>query len=898
MELSKLLTAAFGLGDGHASPAVVGFEDEAAGVILPISLACSGGLPLESGVSYRLLLTDSDAFLCPSPLSPVAIHAPSQPRDPSPPPLPVAPVAQRPASAGGHGSSKEGKRKTKKEEGAKAGGQQQQQQHQRHHDEEAVRRTEKMRRFIDQLVAQGLLSRDEEGVLQALLDANHVVLIAAYRVAQHRQKNKELLTALWKNIARLVLADRRAVAGGGREGQLTNLEVHEDMLLWLDVLRHEAPGPLTATQLASLEYLVLVQEEAMYDVFARRAETGDKEAFVQALRALAERADELLVASKLEPPPAVPSSSSSGSGGSHRSSHHHHHRHHHHHHRHHGGHHSQQETTSKPPAGRTGAAVPKPLEDVIRSLPSKGNVRPVLVDWLLQQQQAGDEYIEAAYENYLLDRNEEELIDSLQRLLQVRLEALKQQSQQHQRQQQQQATPLGVPKEFMGTTVRAIQQQALTREQGMLLCDLFAKGHEVVRGAWTRYTVEKDGRGLLETLRSIVRIAAAAEKGELREAGGPPGRPQGLATETTPTAVHKPKRNATAQLSTTRQAIMTQSLELLLSRKLIASPGIRLLSQLFEEGSQVLKETLDEFLADQDVEGLLERLLRILGAGGAASLPPSIDVRSRTLMPPPPPREPPLPQQCRSTLQGEDDADLQSFASDKAVKCSSASVASFSSLITSDDDRSLDYLHHRQQQPQQQGGAVGRDNASELGDEERGDLLTILFNMGIISEADRLLLTQMLEVQDRMLGKIFTEFQQTQDTKKFQRQLRKYLLLLKAMQSSSNEQQYRKEEKDEEEEVESTAAAATVTSRSRTLSSASSTTLDDDLLLPEHMTPHDHHHAHYYLQAPLQATFGGGSSSGKVESLRGQLEKLRVAAPPSQGNHNHNHNEQSSSGVF
>jgi len=86
LELSKLLTAAFKLGGqppslSHAAapppsptPAVVGFEDEATGVIFPISLACSGGLPAGAGVCYRLLLTDSEGFLCPSPTSPGAAN--------------------------------------------------------------------------------------------------------------------------------------------------------------------------------------------------------------------------------------------------------------------------------------------------------------------------------------------------------------------------------------------------------------------------------------------------------------------------------------------------------------------------------------------------------------------------------------------------------------------------------------------------------------------------------------------------------------------------------------------------------------------------------------------------------------------------------------------------------
>jgi hypothetical protein len=120
-------------------------------------------------------------------------------------------------------------------------------------EKDATRRNEKLRRFISHLLHQQLLSSEEAQVLSSLLDANHVVLGAAYRVAQLRRQDKELLTSLMRNIANIVLEESE----GGREEKEeegfypSTLEVIENMLMWLDLFRHELPPSSSSSSSSS-----------------------------------------------------------------------------------------------------------------------------------------------------------------------------------------------------------------------------------------------------------------------------------------------------------------------------------------------------------------------------------------------------------------------------------------------------------------------------------------------------------------------------------------------------------------------------------------------------------------------------------------------------------------------
>eukprot|EP00624_Nannochloropsis_granulata_P005167 evm.model.NODE_36425_length_11871_cov_27.690168.4 len=187
-----------------------------------------------------------------------------------------------------------------------------------------TRRNKKLHRFISHLLSKSILPYEEAQVLFSLLDANHMVLCAVYRVAQHRRRDKELLTSLMRNIAQIVLEEGKARQDGEEEGDeggssLTTLEVIEDMLVALNLFRHEPspfsssssflcpsssssgakqqhlqqqqqqqPSQLTTTQLVTLEHMIIIQEERVCEVFRLRSETGDEEVFVGNLRALAD----------------------------------------------------------------------------------------------------------------------------------------------------------------------------------------------------------------------------------------------------------------------------------------------------------------------------------------------------------------------------------------------------------------------------------------------------------------------------------------------------------------------------------------------------------------------------------------------------------------------------------
>ncbi|KAM3572473.1 hypothetical protein VYU27_005502 [Nannochloropsis oceanica] len=909
LELSKLLTAAFKLGGlaspshhatappSFAMPAVVGFQDEATGVIFPISLACSSGLPVGAGVCYRLLLTGSEDFLCPSPIfldSQYHHHHQQQqqqqqqqhlhpqrdqycnptlsPRQadqasfPVPPPAigaktvkkrakapigttPVTTITTKEGNTSYHSAvTNASNNKTRTELGG------------------TPRRNKKLHRFISNLLSRKILPYEEAQVLFSLLNANHLVVCAAYRVAQHRRQDKELLTSLMRNIAQVILGEGQTRKYGEEEGDeegssLTTLEVMEDMLVALDLFRHkpspfyssspsssypfsssssakhqqlqQQPLQLTTTQLVTLEHMIITQEERVYEVFRLRSETGDEEAFVGELRALAEgiretsrparggkgkweemcrpatapakvkmgemcsgsgrtkEEGEQSVAADTAPTSststnrvknsssiqlgALPSqhshsthdahgpqlrthlksnNKSSSSSSMKQYQQHYHHEHHHHHHqrqdtgkneeerRHRGttttatrnsrnvsstnatttnsnGSSSSIKVSFPPPPPPPPVPPPrprrKPLESIIRSLEKSVKLRPIFIEWLLRRYRAGDEYVEAAYENYRLDGDEEELIDSLRRLLKVRVEGMKMRQK---RQQQQGGSDGGVPEEVTSAIVKAVESGTLTEDQGKMLENLYVGGHEVVRSAWEIYRREKDGRQLVERWKRIARIVAAAEgKSSDRRRVGRGGERGGRGGGGRAGADAKRKEaNEGARLSA-RQAIIKQSLELLVARRKVQVPGIRLLTHLFESGDTLLKETLDIFLQDQDVEGLLGRLLRILEEGDVSSAPPacvtsvsSPFISSNQSFSTPPPAAIPRTHQIPAMLspltvseadtikkkegmkkemeeEEEEEVDeMRSFVSDKANKSFAPSLALNDSLLTQDND--------------------------------------------------------------------------------------------------------------------------------------------------------------------------------------------------------------------
>lgn len=232
MELSKLLTAVFGLSakDGYAPSAVVGFSDDSTGVVLPISLACSRP-HLLSQPTYRLLLTDTESFLTsPSPPTPSSAsvptmvshlaglqqkqfpayshasiqsttqHLPSSIRQSSssvqPPPAPPAAAAKTAT-----GFSQQLQQQDDDEEEVTEG----QDDNESSGDEEEEEEDEgdlkpRMLRFLSLLVEEGLLSQAEDQILRKQILENSRVLAAGYRVAQYR-KNAELLAAFWKTTA-------------------------------------------------------------------------------------------------------------------------------------------------------------------------------------------------------------------------------------------------------------------------------------------------------------------------------------------------------------------------------------------------------------------------------------------------------------------------------------------------------------------------------------------------------------------------------------------------------------------------------------------------------------------------------------------------------------------------
>ena len=264
LELSKLLTSAFGLG---GAACVVGFQDEQ-GVVIPISLASSsaaaGALLLAPGAVYRLLLTDTEDFLLPPAGAHQQPHHQQQQQQgtvseaggggitPLQPPPPFV--------AGAHAHSPVGVTPTSSSASSvpmlPAGGVVRQQQEQRSQPASVHAWQEPLSRFVGVLGEQGVLAPEERAVLRALVEEGDIALAAAYRVAAARGGNRELLAAVCKRVAQGVFAAEGPAAGGGGESVL---EEQGEMLQMLGhVVEEGLVTPEQHLQLVRLRFSFIV----------------------------------------------------------------------------------------------------------------------------------------------------------------------------------------------------------------------------------------------------------------------------------------------------------------------------------------------------------------------------------------------------------------------------------------------------------------------------------------------------------------------------------------------------------------------------------------------------------------------------------------------------------------
>jgi hypothetical protein len=201
-------------------------------MVIPVSLISSNGGLLSPNALYQLLLTDSDEFLLPA--RPQQQPQPQQQQESVDSPLQHSPIGLTPttssSSAASRGPSPPPPPPPPPPQPATTSNAWQ----------------EPLARFLHTLAGQGVLTPNENAVLQALVEDGHIALAAAYRVAAVRGGNRELLAAVCKRVAQGVLLQ----AGQEEEEDGGVLEEQAEMLGMLGHVVEE--GLVTPTQHAQL----------------------------------------------------------------------------------------------------------------------------------------------------------------------------------------------------------------------------------------------------------------------------------------------------------------------------------------------------------------------------------------------------------------------------------------------------------------------------------------------------------------------------------------------------------------------------------------------------------------------------------------------------------------------
>lgn len=358
--------------------------------------------------------------------------------------------------------------------------------------------------------------------------------------------------------------------------------------------------------------------------------------------------------------------------------------------------------------------------------------------------------------------------------------------------------------------------QELTRQGRLgpgaarLLTGLHARGHEALAAAWTRFGRNGDEAALVDACQRVARVVASAAKAAAEGQGQEEQEARTTAAAAVPAVVPaEAGGDASATLTATgaarraqtRTAILTQSLDLLLSRGSLDLRGYRALARRLQAEDAALLGALDGFLGNRDVEALLRRLAVLArphplpgsnggeggGGGGGGLNGGGRQTAAGGRLPSPIRTRVVAAAVAGATGPEAEEEETGSFATDRAVRMPPPATnpnmrraAVAGAALEADDDQSTIATAATPTPLRVVEDGTPPEPPLRLGAEDREELLDILVSTGCLAEPERALLAAAARRGERALLGVFDAFARTQDVGRFQRSLRKYALILKA----------------------------------------------------------------------------------------------------------------------